>query len=169
MSTEYNPKSVAAFVLESAFAVAVFPTLADENTVTIINSYWEELIATNYADEVLDSLIKELESENLPKQYFFGTNAAIQKLQLKKIKREIVIASSVNLNKSMQAISFHLVHRISEEENCSNEEALKKLLKTITYGLLQDRETGLYAESPEYVWNMLQDEGIGNIESWIKE
>lgn len=80
-----------------------------------------------------------------------------------------MIASSVNLNKSIQAISLYLVHRISEEENCSNEEALKKLLKTITYELLQDRETGLYAESPEYVWNMLQDEENGNIEAWIKE
>ena len=80
-----------------------------------------------------------------------------------------MIASSVNLNKSIQAISLYLVHRISEEENCPNEEALKKLLKTITYELLQDRETGLYAESPEYVWNMLQDEENGNIEAWIKE
>lgn len=80
-----------------------------------------------------------------------------------------MIVSSVNLNKSIQAISLYLVHRISEEENCSNEEALKKLLKTITYELLQDRETGLYAESPEYVWNMLQDEENGNLESWIKE
>lgn len=34
-------------------------------------------------------------------------------------------ASSVNINKSIQAISWYLVHRISEEENCSNEEALK--------------------------------------------
>lgn len=80
-----------------------------------------------------------------------------------------MIVSSVNVNKSIQAISLYLVHRISEEENCSNEEAFKKLLKTITYELLQDRETGLYAESPEYVWNMFRDEKSGNIESWIKE
>ena len=38
--------------------------------------------------------------------------------------------SSVNINKSIQAISLYLVHRISEEENCSNEAALKNLLKT---------------------------------------
>lgn len=80
-----------------------------------------------------------------------------------------MIVSSVNLNKSIQAISLYLVHRISEEENCSNEEALKKLLKTMTYELLQDSESGLYAESAEYVWSMLQDEENGNIESWIKE
>lgn len=48
-------------------------------------------------------------------------------------------------------------------------EALKKLLKTMTYELLQDKESGLYAESPEYVWSMLQNEESDNIESWIKE
>lgn len=78
-------------------------------------------------------------------------------------------ASSVNVNKSIQAISLYLVHRISEEEHCSSEEALKKLLKTITYELLQDRETSLYAESPEYVWTMLHNEECGNMESWIRE
>ncbi len=78
-------------------------------------------------------------------------------------------ASSVNINKSIQVISLYLVHRISEEENCSNEIALKKLLKTMTYELLQDKESELYAESPEYVWSMLKDEESGNIESWIKE
>ena len=77
--------------------------------------------------------------------------------------------TSVNINKSIQAISRYLVHRISEEENCSNEDALKKLLKTMTYELLQDRESGLYAESPEYVWSMLKDEENDNLESWVKE
>lgn len=56
-----------------------------------------------------------------------------------------------------------------EPENCSNEEALKKLLKTMTYELLQDKESSLYAESPEYVWSMLKDEEYDNLESWIKE
>ena len=72
-------------------------------------------------------------------------------------------ASSVNVNKSIQVISLYLVHRISEAENCSNEDALKKLLKTMTYELLQDKESELYAESPEYVWSMLDDEKNGNI------
>lgn len=71
------------------YDIVIGPT-ADENTVTIINSYREELIATNYADKVLDALIKELQPENLPKQYFFGTDAAIQKLRFKKIRREIL-------------------------------------------------------------------------------
>lgn len=44
----------------------------------------------------------------------------------------------------------------------------EKLLKTMTYELLQDQESGLYAESHEYVWSMLQDEENGNIASWMK-
>lgn len=78
-------------------------------------------------------------------------------------------ASSHNINKSIQALSVSLVYRLSREENCSNEEALKKLLKSMTYELLQDKESGLYAESPEYVWSMYQDEKNGNIESWMEE
>ena len=78
-------------------------------------------------------------------------------------------ASTVNINKSIQAISVYLVHRISEKDNCSEETALKKLLKTMTYDLLQDRNSELYAESPEYVWSMLRDEEEGNLESWLKE
>lgn len=78
-------------------------------------------------------------------------------------------ASSININKSIQMISLYLVHRISEEENCSNEVALKRLLKTMTYELLQDKESELYAESSEYVWSMLKDEENGNMESWMKE
>lgn len=77
-------------------------------------------------------------------------------------------SSNVNINKSIQVISIYLVHRISDEENCSNEAALKKLLKTMTYELLQDKESELYAESPEYVWSMLNDESNENFESWIE-
>lgn len=78
-------------------------------------------------------------------------------------------ATSVNINKSIQSISLYLVHRISDEQHCDKEEAFKKLLKTMTYELLQDKTSGLYAESPEYVWNMLQDEENGNMEEWIRE
>lgn len=77
-------------------------------------------------------------------------------------------ATSVNINKSIQAISLYLVHRISEENNCSQEEALRKLLKTVTYEILQNKDSEMYAESPEYVWSMLKDEENGKMESWIE-
>lgn len=75
--------------------------------------------------------------------------------------------NTVNINKSIQAISFYLVRSIGRERNCTKEEALKILLKTATYELLQDRDSGLYAESPEYVFSMLKDEQNGDVESWI--
>ena len=71
------------------YDIVIGPT-ADENTVTVLNAYREELLISNYADEILDALIKDLEPENLPKQYFFGTNAAVQKLNFKKVKREVI-------------------------------------------------------------------------------
>lgn len=75
--------------------------------------------------------------------------------------------NNININKSIQSISVYLVHCISIEQKCSKEEALKRLLKTMTYELLQDRNSGLYAESPEYVWGMLKDEVCGNIDTWM--
>lgn len=76
--------------------------------------------------------------------------------------------SSVNRNKSIQTISFYLVQRLSREKQCTKPEALKELLKTMTYELLQDKESGLYAESPEYVWNMLLDEENGDMAAWLE-
>lgn len=76
---------------------------------------------------------------------------------------------STSINKSIQAISVYLVHCISKEENCSQEVALKKLLKTLTYELLQDRESGLYAESSEYVWHMFQEENGHSLQSYLEE
>lgn len=73
-------------------------------------------------------------------------------------------ASVVNINKSIQAITVYLVHCMAQKEDCSSKGALKKLLRSMTYELLQDRNSGLYAESAEYVWQMLLDEENGNID-----
>lgn len=72
------------------YDIVIGPT-ADENTVTIINAYKEDLIRCNYSDEILTALIKELEPENLPKQYFFGTEKAIRTLRFNTVRRELVI------------------------------------------------------------------------------
>lgn len=47
--------------------------------------------------------------------------------------------------------------------------SIEKMLKTETYDLLQDRASELYAESPEHVWGMMQDERNGNWEAWLRE
>jgi hypothetical protein len=38
----------------------------------------------------------------------------------------------------------------------------------MTYELLQNKENGLYAETPEYIWSMYQDEKNNDLESWKK-
>ncbi len=55
-----------------------------------LRMYIDAIKEADYADEVLEQLISDLEPENLPKQYFFGTSAAIQTLRFKKVRREIV-------------------------------------------------------------------------------
>lgn len=78
-------------------------------------------------------------------------------------------ASTVNINKSIQSIAFYLVKCVSREKKCSSEDALRYVLKTLTYEMLLDRDTGLYAESPEYVWAMFKEEEKGSIEKWSEE
>lgn len=67
------------------YDIVIGPT-ADENTVTTINVYKEELLATNYAEEVLDALINELKLENLPKQYFLEQVLQQRNFVLRKIE-----------------------------------------------------------------------------------
>lgn len=45
-------------------------------------------------------------------------------------------ATSAHIDKAIQVISDYLVQHLSEKHHCSKEEALKKLLKTMTYELL---------------------------------
>lgn len=71
------------------YDIVIGPT-ADENTTTIINNYKKELIKNKYSDEILERLVRELEPENLPKQYFFGTDKALKYLKFARIRREIV-------------------------------------------------------------------------------
>ncbi|MBQ7562392.1 MAG: DUF3990 domain-containing protein [Lachnospiraceae bacterium] len=71
------------------YDIVVGPT-ADAETTTIINEYYDELEESGYSDEVCEKVIAELKPENLPKQYFFGTQKAADTLRFDKIKRQVV-------------------------------------------------------------------------------
>ena len=45
---------------------------------------------SDYSDEVCEKVIAELKPENLPKQYFFGTNEAVKTLSFDMVKRQVV-------------------------------------------------------------------------------
>ena len=71
------------------YDIVIGPT-ADEQTVLILNQYEEDLKNSNYDEKILRQLIAELKPENLPKQYFFGTDQAVKTLKFGKVRRQIV-------------------------------------------------------------------------------
>ena len=71
------------------YDIVIGPT-ADAETTTIINEYYDELEESDYSDEVCEKVIAELKPENLPKQYFFGTNEAVKTLSFDMVKRQVV-------------------------------------------------------------------------------
>ena len=70
--------------------IVIGPT-ADAQTTTIINEHMEELEESGFGEDVCDKVIAELMPENLPKQYFFGTEEALKTLKFDKIKRQVIL------------------------------------------------------------------------------
>ena len=71
------------------YDIVIGPT-ADAQTTMIINEYLDELESSCFRDDVCAKVIKELMPENLPKQYFFGTERALNTLKFDKIKRQVI-------------------------------------------------------------------------------
>ena len=65
------------------------------------------------------------------------------------------------MDKKKQMIEYmvqDLIEIISETQNLEYENAMNLLYKSQIYNKLLDIETGLYRESPAYVYGLLQDE-----------
>ena len=77
-------------------------------------------------------------------------------------------ADSINIEKSIQVIVEYLVENVMKAYKCNKDKALCEIMKTSTYELLQNKKSKLYAETPEYVLSLLQDEVNNNIDSWLK-
>lgn len=56
----------------------------------ILYDYYDELVENDFSEEICKRVISELKPENLPKQYFFRTEKAIETLSFGKIKRQVV-------------------------------------------------------------------------------
>ena len=61
------------------FDVVMGPT-ADDDTMIVINAYLDGLYGTIGSDDALNTLIKNIEAENLPTQIFFAKNKAAKLL-----------------------------------------------------------------------------------------
>lgn len=73
-----------------------------------------------------------------------------------------------NINKSIQIITQYMAESLMRTKGCTENQAIQFLITTHTYQLLRNKKTKLYAESPEYVMDMLKDEISQNWESWYK-
>ena len=65
------------------------------------------------------------------------------------------------MDKTKQMIEYmvqDLIEIISETQNLEYENAMNLLYNSEIYNKLLDIETGLYRESPAYVYGLLQDE-----------
>jgi hypothetical protein len=56
----------------------------------------------------------------------------------------------------------------ADEKNLTNTEALRRIMETKTYELLQDPESQLCCESAESIFALLQDEERGDWNDWLK-
>ena len=77
-------------------------------------------------------------------------------------------ANELDIEKSIQTLTFFLVRYIQEKNRFSQEQALQYLMKTVTYETLIDKNTKLFCESKEYILDMLNNELSNNIVDWMK-
>ena len=72
-----------------SFDIVIGPT-ADAQTSMLLNAYQDELLETGFDEQLCDQVIRELMPENLPKQYFFGTEDAVRTLHFAPVRRRVI-------------------------------------------------------------------------------
>ena len=68
----------------------------------------------------------------------------------------------------IDALVTEVIQRYAGDKNINHTEALRFLMGTKTYKLLNDPESFLYLESIEYVLDMLDAEIQGDTERWVE-
>lgn len=71
------------------YDIVIGPT-ADSTVGKIMDDYADKLIQSNFNAELSNKVIDMLNVDIYPKQYYFGTEAAISKLRFDRIPREII-------------------------------------------------------------------------------
>lgn len=70
--------------------------------------------------------------------------------------------TSADQNRVIRSIAVYLVEQLMKMKNCSRDEAVSVLMRTMVYEALMDPETDLYLESREAVLDILKEELAGN-------
>jgi len=69
----------------------------------------------------------------------------------------------------IDALAADVADTISRENGVGITEALQQFMRTKTYAVLFDKESLLYLETAEYIYDMLQAEQSGDWERWREE
>lgn len=65
------------------------------------------------------------------------------------------------MSKQEQLIEYaiqEIIYLITEEQNMAYDKAMEKFYNSEIFEKLQDTETGLYLESPAYIYDLFKDE-----------
>lgn len=76
--------------------------------------------------------------------------------------------TNVQIQASLETITEYLISQIMNIKKCNKEQAFIILTNTSTYDVLMNKKSELYAESPQYVFSMLEDEFNNDFESWLE-
>ena len=67
-------------------------------------------------------------------------------------------------NQLIEYMIQDIVDMFTTDQNIGYDEAMNKFYNSAIFEKLQDKETGLYLESPEYVYDLFKDEmNLGHI------
>ena len=122
--------------------------IADDGVVFQINLFMMQFIT-------IEELVKRLEFKKLNSQYFFGTEKAISKIKkimkLDNPKIEFIINCDVE----------EIISLLQEDYGMDMLDAFDTIYNSKIYKKLTDTETGLYVQSPLYIYEYLKEEIAG--------
>ena len=69
-----------------------------------------------------------------------------------------MILTKAQIKMMQEELYAELVQILMEKYNCTQEKAMETFYNSDTFARLQDADTGLYYQSPGYVYSFLQNE-----------
>lgn len=128
---------------DNKYDIVIGP-VADDNMALLFRQYENEII--DFATLLRGMIYKKTSS-----QYSFHTEKSIMLYE----------RWSIKMCKKSQLIEYiiqDIVDMIAIDQNIEYDEAMNKFYNSEVFEKLQDKETGLYLESSEYVYDLFKDE-----------
>jgi hypothetical protein len=148
------------------YDIVIGPT-ANDDTRASIRAVMNLADGAIMSEAALNLLIEMLEPNNLPEQYYFGSNRAVGMLKL--VGRQEIEMNEQKIQFCIDALTADVADKLALELDMEITIALHEFMQTKTYELLFNEKSLLYLESAEYVYDMLQAEQQEDWERWREE